>query len=221
MMPMARLIRLLFGIGAALALAACGQSQTTTATATTRATPPAPAVDQAAETAKARIAQAQADKKLAEKVFAPGTNPEDVVKLLAPDYIQHNPMFVRFGELNNVQGRDAFKLFIDTLTRLHGGGNPFGPPPGTRGPKPPPGDMLYKVMADGDMVTIVHKRYLPDPQHAGKFYETFSFDTYRVQNGLLAEHWDDATIPAKLPIFLKVPVKDIKFPQQVKPPAGA
>jgi predicted SnoaL-like aldol condensation-catalyzing enzyme len=219
MMPMAKLTRLLLGIGAVLMLAACGQSRT--ATATTRATPPKPAVDQVAETAKARIAQEQANRKLAEKVFAPDTNPQDVVNLLAPNYIQHNPILVRFGELNNVQGRDAFKLFIDTLTRLHGGGNPFGPPPGARGPKPPPADMLYKVMADGDMITIVHKRYLPDPQHAGKFYETFSFDTYRVQNGLLAEHWDDATIPARLPIFLKVPVKDIKFPQQAKPPAGA
>jgi predicted SnoaL-like aldol condensation-catalyzing enzyme len=81
--------------------------------------------------------------------------------------------------------------------------------------------MLYKVMADGDMVTIIHQRYRPDPQHKGKFYQVFSFDTYRVQNGLLAEHWDDATIPEKLPIFLKVPVKDMKFPKQTKHATGA
>ncbi|MGH8207223.1 MAG: nuclear transport factor 2 family protein [Steroidobacteraceae bacterium] len=212
-------MKLLAGAGVALVLAACGQTQQSTAT--TRATPPAPAVDQAAEAAKARVAQDQANEMIVEKVFAPGTNPQDVVNLLAPDYIQHNPVFVRFAQLNNVQGRDAFKLFIDTLTRLHAGGNPFGPPPGERSPQPPAGNMLYKVMADGDMVTIIHQRYRPDPQHQGKFYEAFSFDTYRVQNGLLAEHWDDATIPAKLPIFLKVPVKDIKFPKQTKHATGA
>jgi len=212
---MAKFRYLLLGAGAALALAGCGQSPSTTATVA-----PAPVVDQAAEAAKARLAQQDANVKVAEAFFKPGISMDDRLNLMSPDYVQHNPAFVRFGEINNVQGKDAFKLFVDTLTKLHGGGNPFGPPPGAKGPKPPQGDMFYKVTADGDLVTILHKRYRPDPQNKGKFYEAYGFDTFRIQDGKLAEHWDDATIPEPLPVYLKTPVKSLKFPKQTKQPGA-
>ncbi len=62
-------------------------------------------------------------------------------------------------------------------------------------------------MADRDLVTIMQKRYLPDPQNPGRFYETFWLDTWRVKDGKLYEHWDAQTIPAEVPDILKAPVK--------------
>jgi predicted SnoaL-like aldol condensation-catalyzing enzyme len=50
-------------------------------------------------------------------------------------------------------------------------------------------------MAECDLVTIVHKNYRQDPTApAGTFYEVFTFDTFRVRNGKLVEHWDGAVI---------------------------
>jgi predicted SnoaL-like aldol condensation-catalyzing enzyme len=77
--------------------------------------------------------------------------------------------------------------------------------------------MFYKIMADGDMVTVIHQRYAPDPQHAGKFYEVFAFDTFRMQDGKMAEHWDDATIPNPLPPFLRAPMDKLHYPKQTQP----
>ncbi len=53
------------------------------------------------------------------------------------------------------------------------GPNPFAPPPG---PRPPQGNPLYRIIADCNMVVVLQQRYLPDPQHEGKFYEAFWFD---------------------------------------------
>jgi len=212
---MTKLLQLLIGAGAALVLSACGQAQNTAATQAA----PAP-VDQAAQAAKARLAQQNTNEMTVESFFKPGITMDERLALMSPGYVQHNPVFVRFGELNNVQGRDAFKLMLETRSKLRGGGAPFGPPPGAakaKGPKPPQANFLYKVMADGDMVTVIHQRYMPDPQHHGKFYEVFGFDTFRMENAKIAEHWDDATIPAKLPIFLREPVSKIKFPKQTQP----
>jgi hypothetical protein len=62
------------------------------------------------------------------------------------------------------------------------------------------------VVADGNMVMVLNQQYRPDPFHKGKYYQTFVFDLLRVQNGKMAEHWDDTTIPAKPPLFLTRPV---------------
>ena len=212
---MTKLMKLLTGAGAALVLSACGQAQNTANQA-----PPAPPVDQAAQAAKAQLAQEKTNEMTVESFFKPGITMDERLALMSPGYIQHNPVFVRFGELNNVQGRDAFKLMLETLSKLRGGGAPFGPPPAgaaPKGPQPPQANFLYKVMADGDTVTVIHQRYLPDPQNKGKFYEVYGFDTFRMEDGKIAEHWDDATIPEKLPIFLREPVSTIKFPKQTQP----
>ena len=50
-------------------------------------------------------------------------------------------------------------------------------------------------MAEGDTVTVIQKRYVQDPNAApGTYYESFWFDTFRVRDGLLYEHWDGALI---------------------------
>jgi predicted SnoaL-like aldol condensation-catalyzing enzyme len=55
-------------------------------------------------------------------------------------------------------------------------------------------------MAECDLVTIIHKNYRQDPTApAGTFYEVFTFDTFRVRNGKLTEHWDGAVINPPAP----------------------
>jgi predicted SnoaL-like aldol condensation-catalyzing enzyme len=46
------------------------------------------------------------------------------------------------------------------------------------------------LMAEGDLVTLIFKAVLPDPDDPTKTYEAFNFETLRIRDGKLAEHWD-------------------------------
>jgi predicted SnoaL-like aldol condensation-catalyzing enzyme len=149
---------------------------------------------QTSTTPTAKHALEEANKKLAAEFFRKGITPEERTALLHPDYVQHNPVFARFNDINGYKGKEGFTALLKIL---RAGGPPPEPPPGS--------DPTYRVMADGDMVTVLQKRELPDPQNPGKFYEAFAFDTWRVKDGKLYEHWDAATLPDKLPPFLLAP----------------
>ena len=59
---------------------------------------------------------------------------------------------------------------------------------------------LLTLVGACDIVTMIHKFYAQDPTApAGTFYERFTFDTFRVRNGKLIEHWDGTTLPAPAP----------------------
>ncbi|PWU03635.1 MAG: hypothetical protein C5B51_18575 [Terriglobia bacterium] len=49
------------------------------------------------------------------------------------------------------------------------------------------------IIAEGDLVTYIFKRTVVDPQDKSKSYERFSFDTYRVKDRKIVEHWDGAS----------------------------
>jgi predicted SnoaL-like aldol condensation-catalyzing enzyme len=49
------------------------------------------------------------------------------------------------------------------------------------------------IIAEGDLVTYIFKRVVVDPQDKSKSYERFSFDTFRVKDRKIVEHWDGAT----------------------------
>src|SRR5437016_3240185 len=84
-------------------------------------------------------AQLEANKKVVmrffnENIFA---NPEKIDEVLHPDYIQHNPVFQRYNEENNVKGRDGLKQFLASRAQGRGGqGKKQGPPPGAAGATP-------------------------------------------------------------------------------------
>ena len=49
-------------------------------------------------------------------------------------------------------------------------------------------------------MTVIHKNYRQDPTAApGTWFEAFTFDTFRVQNGKLIEHCDSAVINPPAP----------------------
>lgn len=157
-----------------------------------------------AQTAAAQgcsVKQIEANKELA-RLFDMKRDWHVAYQHMSPDYIQHNPIAKRIGDVNGVSGRDEFKLLLELKDKGVG-----GPPP--RLPGQPQDDNYAYIMANCDHVFLMQKIYMPDPQHKGQFYETFDFDLWRVENGKLVEHWDDAKIPENVPPIMTMPVKEM------------
>ena len=152
-----------------------------------------PAAQQANPTrgCTATPAQLEANKKVAMDFFR--LSGEGRVALADPSYKQHNPAFKKRAEDAKITDCEEFKDFFLRL--------PAGPSPGSAtGPQPPQGNPFEVVTAECDIVTIIHKAYRQDPTAApGKFYEVFTFDTFRVKDGKLVEHWDGAVINPPAP----------------------
>src|SRR5215831_15088270 len=123
----------------------------------------------------ATAAQLAENKKVAMEFFrAQGA---DRVALADPSYKQHNPAFKKRAEDNKVSDYEEFKAAFANPQGRGGAGR--GP---AAGPTPPPGNPFEVVTAECDVVTVVHKNYRQDPAaEPGKFYEVFTFDTFRVR----------------------------------------
>jgi len=106
-------------------------------------------------------------------VFEP-RNADLAQQFIAEDFIEHNPRFQN--------GRENF---IKTLKAL---------PPAASDDI---GDTLRNppamIVAEGDLVTYIFKRNTPDPKDKSKTYETYWFDTFRIKDRKIVEHWDAAT----------------------------
>lgn len=157
--------------------------------------------------------QEAANKKIVEALVMP--KPEVLLSLMHEDYIQHNPDSVRFMQINNVKGKAGMKLLLDAMYKV---GIRPGPPPARPGQPP----MVFPkpfVIAECDMITLVHEMPVPDPQNPGKTYVASSFDVYRIKDGKLYEHWDSARISVPPPAYLAAPFKELKeAPVPVAPP---
>ena len=93
-------------------------------------------------------------------VFEP-RNSDLIEQFVAPDYIEHRP---------GVEGREGLVKFLKTL-----------PPPatddvGTEMKNPP-----VQIVAEGDLVVFIFRQ---------KATGRFTFDTFRIKNGKIVEHWD-------------------------------
>jgi len=142
-------------------------------------------------------AQLEANKKVAMEFFRQGITGAERVALADPTYKQHNPAFVKGGREAGLSDYDYFKSRFGGPPRQGGPGRGRGQ---AAGPQPPAGNPLEIVMAECDTVTVIHKNYRQDPTAApGTFYEAFTFDTFRVRNGKLVEHWDSAVINPPAP----------------------
>jgi predicted SnoaL-like aldol condensation-catalyzing enzyme len=89
---------------------------------------------------------------------------------LEESYVQHNP--------NAATGRDGFKAYFAARADL-----PIDP--SIRRP-------LVAMVAEGDIVVQAIMLEHPHPTREGKTYTTTWFDMFRIANGRLAEHWDEA-----------------------------
>src|ERR1700677_2619621 len=118
-------------------------------------------------------AQLEANKKVVMEFFR--TTGEARVGLADPSYKQHNPAFKKRAEDNHVSDYEEYKTTFLAAGRAGAGRGPGN------AQQPPPGNQLEVVTAECDVVTVVHKVYRQDPTtDPGKFYEAFTFDTFRV-----------------------------------------
>jgi predicted SnoaL-like aldol condensation-catalyzing enzyme len=106
-------------------------------------------------------------------VFEP-RNADLVPQYIAEDFIEHNPRFQ--------SGRENF---VKTLKSLPA---PASDEIGDKLRNPP-----ALIIAEGDLVTYIFKRNTPDPKDKTKTYEAFWFDTFRIKDRKIVEHWDAAT----------------------------
>jgi len=97
-------------------------------------------------------------------------------RFISPDYIQHSETYQGPG--------NARERFISAMEHI-----PSGPRPGFQAPP-----KTIALMADGDLVTIVTSREVPNG--AGATRPVFIFNLFRIKDGRLAEHWD--ALPAAL-----------------------
>jgi predicted SnoaL-like aldol condensation-catalyzing enzyme len=97
---------------------------------------------------------------------------ELIGKYLAPDFIQHNP--------TAANGAEALAAFFKQ-----------------RFPEPLPIEPKVKrkivsITAEGDMVVVIYPQEFADPKDPSKKYTTAGFDSYRIKDGKVIEHWDNA-----------------------------
>ena len=105
------------------------------------------------------------------RIVLRGLRLDQADKYMREDYIQHNP--------NADTGLKGFKAYFEKLG----------------GPKPIPETLpdLVAIQAEGDFVTLSLVREYDEPGQPGKKYTSTWFDMFRIQDGKIAEHWDNAT----------------------------
>lgn len=135
------------------------------------------ALPAAAQQSAAEAARLEANKQVLMKFFALGGDLEARKKMLTDDYKQHNPRFV---ELTGTIGQQAW---IDAINTARGRIRVTDPDFNLR-------STPVILMAEGDLVTAIYKAVLPNPDDPSKTYEAFNFETVRIRDGKLAEHWD-------------------------------
>lgn len=106
-------------------------------------------------------------------VFEP-RNSDLIDQYIASDFVEHNPLIEG--------GREGLIKFMKTLSR------PASDDIGPEMKNPP-----AHIIAEGDLVTFIFKQQVPDPKDKTKTYERFTFDMFRIRNGKIVEHWDNAT----------------------------
>lgn len=96
-----------------------------------------------------------------------------LARFIAPDFVLHGA--------DELVGIEAFERILE---RDFSG----------REPLPPEEVQMFPpafVVAEGDLVTIVFYMPMAEPDASGAAYDYFGFNTYRVENGKIAERWSN------------------------------
>lgn len=140
-----------------------------------------------AQTTSEEAARLAANKQLVVDFFDfEGSREERAERFMTPDYIQHNPRFLKMDQFTGATGNQAWVQAWGEAERrgvrlVELGGIPLRNPPAI-------------LTAEGDLVTAIYKGDLPDPTAPGQTYEAFAFETFRVRDGKFVEHWDQVTL---------------------------
>ena len=141
--------------------------------------PALPAMGETAvtRTATAGDAQIEANKQLVLDMWhevLDGRNIDAARKYIAPHYRQHSP-----------SAPDSVEALIAFLHTEFPGSKPLAP--GTY-----PLTRFEFVIAEGDLVQLMFRREVPDSHGSGMPIKVWWYDTYRVRDGKIVEHWDSA-----------------------------
>jgi predicted SnoaL-like aldol condensation-catalyzing enzyme len=121
---------------------------------------------------------------------------EERLKIMGPNYVQHNATFLKYAKQKNISSTQAF-IDLQSKLRPRRPGDPV--PPAPPGPKAPEGKIGVLLMAECDLVTIVNMSYRQDETAPpGTWYQAFTFETFRVRAGKLDEHWDSNLLTREL-----------------------
>lgn len=101
-----------------------------------------------------------------------GRNIEAASKYISEDYVQHSP-----------SAQNGVKALVEFLKTEFPDSKPLEP--GTF----PLTDFEF-VMAEGDLVQLMFQREVPDPHNPETMLKIWWYDTYRVKDGMIVEHWD-------------------------------
>jgi predicted SnoaL-like aldol condensation-catalyzing enzyme len=103
-----------------------------------------------------------------------GRNFADAGRYIVEDYVQHSP--------SAGQGLQALIEFLKWEFK--------GAPP--RAPGTYPLTDFKHVIAEGDLVQLMFQRPIPDPKDPAATLHVWWYDTYRLNDGMITEHWDSA-----------------------------
>jgi predicted SnoaL-like aldol condensation-catalyzing enzyme len=154
-----------------------------------------------AEEVSCTTGQLQHNRQLVRAFFAPERSPLDAYNMMTPDYVQHNEGVKRFGQINGLKDREAFKAIDEILTK-----NAQRPELFEEAGRPK-NEMAFKIIANCDYVIAVHRTYMPDPQKNGDYYMAFDYELWRIKDGKFAEHWDSQRIPTPVPELMRTPLR--------------
>ncbi len=114
-------------------------------------------------------------------------------EVMAEDYIQHNP--------NVPDGRAGFVEFFSRFAN----------------PQPVQDEWLDEpelILAHGDIVLYMMTRYSEDPKRDNEVYKWNWFDMFRVEDGMIAEHWDQADRKGPVPAGVEPPEGFVSWSDQ-------
>jgi predicted SnoaL-like aldol condensation-catalyzing enzyme len=136
-------------------------------------------------------AQLQAEKNVVLDFYRPGITLRELIALIDPGYIQHNPLVLKAAAEKHISDYEEFKRLFTAIAASANlaRGDVLDGPARRKAPE------VVIVTAECDLVTAIVRSARRDPTAApGSTYERFSFDTFRVRGDKLVEHWDDEEI---------------------------
>jgi len=106
------------------------------------------------------------------RVVFEAENVDAAKDFLKEDYIQHNPKVPT--------GRDGFVKYFKAKWKA------------AKPVKPELLDKPVEVVAEGSLVSLMWKYQKEEAGDKTKKYDAYWFDMFRIQDGKIAEHWDNA-----------------------------